>query len=138
MSRNGSRYLREKREQKQNSRKKDPVIQFVRSFNFYAKLAVGIIFFGYFIYSFSENGNHPILLTIAAVSIPLYPFAKKGADDTIRHLTSEKVVETLNAGGPRGLGALYLVCFIVPLTIPFGLCYFIYHYLKYRSTTRSL
>lgn len=136
MSRNGSRYLREKREQKQSSRKKNPVIQFMRSFNFYAKLAVGVIFFGYFIYNFSENGNHPVLLTIAAVSIPLYPFAKKGADDAIRHLTSEKFVERLNEGGARGFGALYLVLFIVPLTIPLGLAYFIYQYVKYRSAAQ--
>lgn len=136
MSRNGSRYLREKREQKQNSRKKNPVIQFVRSFNFYVKLAVGALFFGYFIYLFSDNGNHPILLTIAAVSIPLYPFAKKGADDTLRHLTSANFVERLNDGRARELVIFYLFFFIMPLTIPLSLAYFIYQFVKYRSAAQ--
>lgn len=107
------------------------------SLNFCAKLAVGVLVFGYFIYSFSIDSNHPALLAIAVVSVPLYPFAKKGADDAIRHLTSENFVETLNAGGSRGLGALYLLCFIMPLTIPLALSYFIYHYVKYRSATQS-
>lgn len=136
MSRNGSRYLREKREQKQNSRKKNPVIQFVRSFNFYVKLAVGALFFGYFIYLFSDNGNHPVLLTIAAVSIPLYPFAKKGTDDTLRHLTSANFVERLNDGRARELVIFYLFFFIMPLTIPLSLAYFIYQFVKYRSAAQ--
>ncbi|MEF3101734.1 hypothetical protein QFJ66_20720 [Raoultella terrigena] len=109
-----------------------PAVLFIKRPEFIGKLACGALFFGFFIYSLYDTVGWP-LIALGWVSILLYPFAKKGADDTLLRLTSARVFEVID--GHR-IGALYLFI-VMPLTLPLAAGYFIYHTVKWRQMRRQ-
>ncbi|MCU6376283.1 hypothetical protein KSU17_07420 [Morganella morganii] len=86
-----------------------------------------------FIYSLNDNSIiHFLWIIYACICLPLFPFAKKCSDDVLRHYFSESTFEdVINGGGPRGLGALYLML-IIPFVIPLAAGYFVYQIINYK------
>lgn len=109
-----------------------PALLFIKRPEFIGKLACGALLFGFFIYGLYDNVGWPFI-ALGWVSILLYPFAKKGADDTLLHLTSARVFEVID--GYR-IGTLYLFI-VMPLTLPLAAGYFIYHTVKWRQMRRQ-
>ena len=133
MSKSGSRYLRTKKEAERQRWKKTPVIQFIKSLDFIGKFGLGILLYGMFITDSYFLQYHPTLITVCAVSIFFYPFAKKGADDSLRRYTSERKFEFISNG--HGIRALYTLI-VMLFAIPLGIGYFLYHYWQYRHSTK--
>lgn len=112
-----------------------PAVLFIKRPDFIGKLACGVFLFGLLIYDLYDEVGWP-LIALGWLSILLFPFAKRGADDTLLHLTSERTFETINGGGMGRFGALYLFA-LVPLTLPLAAGYFIYHTVKWRQMRRQ-
>ncbi len=108
---------------------------FIKRTDFIGKLAWGVFLFGLLIYDLYDEVGWP-LIALGWLSILLFPFAKRGADDTLLHLTSERTFNTINGGGIGQFGALYLFA-LVPLTLPLAAGYFIYHTVKWRQMRRQ-
>ena len=79
MSRNGSRYTKENRRKQLiiKRKKSHPVRVFIRSRDFLAKSILSIIIFGMIIYSVSKETSNLTLIIYLAISMLLFPFAKK-------------------------------------------------------------
>lgn len=98
--------------------------RYLRSGEFAWNFLSGLIFYGVamvtLIKDFSLWFFLPALLLIA-----LFPFAQKAMDSLVIHLFSVRVCKFLNET-PRGLGAIYPIFIVMPLTLPLALGWFIY------------
>ncbi|WP_235845224.1 hypothetical protein [Morganella psychrotolerans] len=134
MSRNGSRYTKENRRKQLilKRKKSHPVRVFLRSRDFLAKSILSIIIFGMIIYSHSKETSNLTLIIYIAISMLLFPFAKKASDDLIRHHFSEKTFKIINESRITSHGSFYLVIIMI-ITIPLATGYFIYYAIDYYN-----
>ncbi|WP_142513727.1 hypothetical protein [Klebsiella huaxiensis] len=109
-----------------------PAIRFINSTDFIGKLATGIILFGITIYNFNEIIQHWWINALLWLSMFLWPFAKRMADDLLLSIVSERVFEVINGGGIGRFGALYWFV-LAPLTLPLAIGYFCYHSCKWKK-----
>lgn len=131
MSKSGSRYLREERARKKSRWKRSPFIRYIKSLDFIGKFCLGVLLVTVLIFDVVKNGDHPLLIVLAVVTLVFFPFAKRGSDDAIRHFTSEKTFEFINSS--YGLGALYPLVLLL-LSIPLGTAYCLYLLFKHKET----
>lgn len=134
MSRNGSLYTKENRKKQLilKRKKSHPVRVFIRSRDFLAKSIISIMIFGMIIYSVNKETNNLTLIIYIAISMLLFPFAKKTSDDLIRHYFSEKTFKVINEGRITDHGSIYLVIIMI-ITIPLATGYFIYYSIDYYN-----
>lgn len=138
MSRNGSRYTKENRRKQLilKRKKSHPVRVFIRSRDFLAKSILSIIIFGMIIYSVNKETSNQTLIIYIAISILLFPFAKKASDDLIRNYFSEKTFKIINEGRITDHGSAYLVIIMI-ITPLLATSYFMYYTIDYYNKFKS-
>lgn len=136
MSKSGRNHTTEKITQRNllEKKKNHPIRLFIKSWDFWGKLLLGLFSFVPLIYILSDYGYRFILIIAYTVlCILLFPFAKRCSDNILLHYFSEHFFNEYINGPSNKSGLIFYVILIFPLVIPLAIGYFIYQIKKYRK-----